>query len=122
VPRSNELRSALLAAGIRGRTTNPITELLGCYAAGDRGAPGVFDRCENEHVLREGLRIFGLSRNSHIGAGAPQSFAPLLCLFPGSLELAPVGVGEGRGAGETELYEVLVEEALVAPVCVGVQV
>jgi hypothetical protein len=58
VPRSNELRSALLAAGIRGRTTNPITELLGCYAAGDRGAPGVFDRCENERALREGLRIF----------------------------------------------------------------
>ena len=31
-------------------------------------------------------------------------------------------MGEGSGAGETELYEVLVEEALVAPVCVGIQV
>ena len=63
-----------------------------------------------------------MSGNGYIGSGAPQSRAPLLCLFAGSLELASIGVGESRGASESEFYEIFIEQALVATVCVGVQV
>ena len=60
--------------------------------------------------------------NGHFGTGAPQSRSSLFRLFPGPLELAAIGVSEGRCACKTKLYEVLVEEVFVDSVSVGVEV
>ena len=57
--------------------------------------------------------------HGYIGSGTPQSRAPLLCLFAGSLELASIGVGSldpgSPRQGRAGLSKVRVEGDLNAP-------
>jgi hypothetical protein len=69
------------------------------------------------------LVALSLSVVAHLGlALPPKTHSPLLGFFPEALELAAVSVGEGGSASQSQLDEVLVEEVLVVPVSVGVQV
>jgi hypothetical protein len=58
----------------------------------------------------------------HLWAGTPQTGPLGFGFLPQPLELAAIGVGEGGGAGESQFDEVLVEEVLVLPVAVRIQV
>jgi hypothetical protein len=58
----------------------------------------------------------------YLGARTPQSHTVLLCFLTQPLELATVGVGEGRCAGQAQLYEILVEEVRVDSILVGIEV
>ena len=56
------------------------------------------------------------------GAGAPETGAPFFGLLLQPLELAEMLVGEGGGASQPQLDQVLVVEVLVVTVAVSVEV
>src|SRR3712207_3432177 len=58
----------------------------------------------------------------HLWAGIPQTGSLGFGFLAQPLELVAVGVREGGGAGESQFDEVLVEEVLVLPVAVRIQV
>ncbi len=69
------------------------------------------------------MAAFSLPVVAHLGlALPPKAHSPLLGFFPKALELAAVGVGEGGRASQSQLDQLLVEEKLVLPVTIGVQV
>lgn len=62
------------------------------------------------------MHAIGLTSIDALGsitADLPQTGTPLLSFLPQPLELAALGVSEAGGAGEPQLYEILVEEVFV---------
>ena len=70
----------------------------------------------------QGSRASRGSVAPYFRTSTPEAGAPGLGLFAQPLELAAVGVGEGARASQSQLDQLLVEETLVLPVTVDVQV